>query len=237
MPGKDVKAAVCIGDNDGAHHCNDAESLGYLQLRLRPHRLLVVGADLVARRRQREEGNVGNDLGCPRSWMGSVVHGMQVRIGFFQFLALVDTLIELVAETFASYWNAFSAASHWISLCSVCDVTLQTKAMGRSTSSFFFLLLIISIVVVAASEMANGKHGRSLVANKHKHRHSGFSAAECPGACQFRCSKTAYRKPCLYFCQECCYKCRCVPPGTYAHKEVCPCYNSWKTKRGGPKCP
>ncbi|RWV82932.1 hypothetical protein GW17_00055526, partial [Ensete ventricosum] len=65
----------------------------------------------------------------------------------------------------------------------------------------------------------------------------GYDFAECPGACQYRCSKTAYKKPCLFFCQKCCFKCRCVPPGTYAHKEVCPCYNNWKTKRGGPKCP
>ncbi|KAJ1399699.1 Gibberellin regulated protein [Sesbania bispinosa] len=23
----------------------------------------------------------------------------------------------------------------------------------------------------------------------------------------------------------------------YGNKAVCPCYNNWKTKRGGPKCP
>ncbi|XWS28332.1 hypothetical protein CRYUN_Cryun25bG0059300 [Craigia yunnanensis] len=28
-----------------------------------------------------------------------------------------------------------------------------------------------------------------------------------------------------------------VPPGTYGNKQYCPCYNNWKTKRGGPKCP
>ncbi|KAJ0263711.1 hypothetical protein HA466_0021810 [Hirschfeldia incana] len=25
--------------------------------------------------------------------------------------------------------------------------------------------------------------------------------------------------------------------GTYGNKQVCPCYNNWKTKLGGPKCP
>ncbi|KAI3461213.1 hypothetical protein Pfo_017876 [Paulownia fortunei] len=70
-----------------------------------------------------------------------------------------------------------------------------------------------------------------------KEAHSGFSEAECPGACTYRCSRTAYKKPCMFFCQKCCFKCRCVPPGTYGHKQVCPCYNNWKTKRGGPKCP
>ncbi|XXG87645.1 hypothetical protein AAC387_Pa11g2280 [Persea americana] len=32
-------------------------------------------------------------------------------------------------------------------------------------------------------------------------------------------------------------KCLCVPPGFYGNKSVCPCYNNWKTKNGGPKCP
>ncbi|CAB4290004.1 unnamed protein product [Prunus armeniaca] len=36
---------------------------------------------------------------------------------------------------------------------------------------------------------------------------------------------------------KCCAKCLCVPPGTYGNKQFCPCYNNWKTKRGGPKCP
>ncbi|RRT39534.1 hypothetical protein B296_00053425 [Ensete ventricosum] len=60
---------------------------------------------------------------------------------------------------------------------------------------------------------------------------------ECSGRCAGRCSATAYKKPCMFFCQKCCAKCLCVPPGTYGNKQFCPCYNNWKTKRGGPKCP
>ncbi|XP_072961054.1 protein GAST1-like [Typha angustifolia] len=60
---------------------------------------------------------------------------------------------------------------------------------------------------------------------------------ECPGRCATRCSATAYKKPCMFFCKKCCSKCLCVPPGTYGNKQFCPCYNDWKTKRGGPKCP
>nr|XP_027123307.1 gibberellin-regulated protein 13-like [Coffea arabica] len=63
------------------------------------------------------------------------------------------------------------------------------------------------------------------------------SNLECGPRCDTRCSKTAYKKPCMFFCQKCCAKCLCVPPGTYGNKQVCPCYNNWKTKRGGPKCP
>ncbi|RWV83443.1 hypothetical protein GW17_00054941 [Ensete ventricosum] len=64
-----------------------------------------------------------------------------------------------------------------------------------------------------------------------------LNAAECSGRCAGRCSATAYKKPCMFFCQKCCAKCLCVPPGTYGNKQFCPCYNNWKTKRGGPKCP
>ncbi|GMN55471.1 hypothetical protein TIFTF001_024583 [Ficus carica] len=60
---------------------------------------------------------------------------------------------------------------------------------------------------------------------------------ECAPRCTSRCSNTQYHKPCMFFCQKCCAKCLCVPPGTYGNKQVCPCYNNWKTKRGGPKCP
>ncbi|VFQ94024.1 unnamed protein product [Cuscuta campestris] len=60
---------------------------------------------------------------------------------------------------------------------------------------------------------------------------------DCSPRCVYRCSKTAYKKPCLFFCNKCCNKCLCVPAGTYGNKQSCPCYNNWKTKRGGPKCP
>ncbi|XP_020206096.1 gibberellin-regulated protein 12-like [Cajanus cajan] len=60
---------------------------------------------------------------------------------------------------------------------------------------------------------------------------------ECANACDYRCSKTQYRKPCLFFCNKCCNKCLCVPSGFYGHKEECPCYNNWKTQEGKPKCP
>ncbi|KAL0554756.1 hypothetical protein IC582_008684 [Cucumis melo] len=60
---------------------------------------------------------------------------------------------------------------------------------------------------------------------------------ECGPRCTGRCSKTAFKKPCMFFCQKCCAKCLCVPYGTYGNKQTCPCYNQWKTKRGGPKCP
>ncbi|CAL5189465.1 unnamed protein product [Lathyrus oleraceus] len=62
-------------------------------------------------------------------------------------------------------------------------------------------------------------------------------AEDCKAACDVRCSNTQYKKACLTFCNLCCAKCLCVPSGTYGNKEECPCYNNWKTKEGGPKCP
>ncbi|KAK1293268.1 Gibberellin-regulated protein 12 [Acorus calamus] len=92
--------------------------------------------------------------------------------------------------------------------------------MGRSLCALLLLSLLLSAAFFVAS--AKDLSGRESLVNdgKKHHRHSGFSQAECPGACDFRCSKTQYRKPCMFFCQKCCFKCRCVPPGTYAHKEA-----------------
>ncbi|KAL6181624.1 hypothetical protein ACLB2K_048275 [Fragaria x ananassa] len=64
-----------------------------------------------------------------------------------------------------------------------------------------------------------------------------LKSSQCPSQCTRRCSKTQYHKPCMFFCQKCCAKCLCVPPGFYGNKAVCPCYNNWKTQQGGPKCP
>ncbi|XP_024993152.1 protein RSI-1-like [Cynara cardunculus var. scolymus] len=61
---------------------------------------------------------------------------------------------------------------------------------------------------------------------------------ECKGRCKIRCSATSHKKPCMFFCQKCCAKCLCVPPGVYGNKQKCGrCYNNWKTKEGKPKCP
>ena len=58
--------------------------------------------------------------------------------------------------------------------------------------------------------------------------------AECSPECARRCGNTQYKKPCLFFCNKCCSTCLCVPSGYYGNKGECPCYNNWKTKRGGP---
>ncbi|KAL5175351.1 Protein RSI-1 [Glycine soja] len=51
-----------------------------------------------------------------------------------------------------------------------------------------------------------------------------INCSECGNACEYRCSETHHRKPCLFFCNKCCKTSLCVPSGTYGHKEECPCY-------------
>ncbi|XP_008800752.1 protein RSI-1-like [Phoenix dactylifera] len=67
--------------------------------------------------------------------------------------------------------------------------------------------------------------------------HAGLKPSDCQPRCEFRCSATSHKKPCMFFCLKCCAQCLCVPPGTYGNKQACPCYNNWKTKEGGSKCP
>ncbi|KAI3884292.1 hypothetical protein MKX03_017132 [Papaver bracteatum] len=38
-------------------------------------------------------------------------------------------------------------------------------------------------------------------------------------------------------CMSCCSSCKCVTPGTYGYRWVCTCYDTEKTKKGGPKFP
>ncbi|KAG1365566.1 gibberellin-regulated protein 6 [Cocos nucifera] len=107
--------------------------------------------------------------------------------------------------------------------------------MARLLPLFFLLLITFSFVscgigheieVELAKKSQRGRYGPGSLKNY-----------QCPGECSRRCSRTQYHKPCMFFCQKCCRKCLCVPPGFYGNKQVCSCYNNWKTKRGGPKCP
>nr|QLH55397.1 snakin 7 [Allium cepa] len=111
------------------------------------------------------------------------------------------------------------------------------------------ILLFLLIVALFATAMAQSfkalakeeeltKGSDFHLDRRHRgHGQGSLRSYQCPGECSRRCSRTRYRKPCLFFCNKCCAKCFCVPPGFYGHKGVCPCYNNWKTQQGGPKCP
>ncbi|CAN0903583.1 Gibberellin-regulated protein 6 [Linum grandiflorum] len=99
-------------------------------------------------------------------------------------------------------------------------------AMAAKQLVCLLILAILGLSMVATEVMAGGNYGPGSL--------KGY---QCGSQCTRRCSRTQYRKPCLFFCNKCCAKCLCVPPGFYGNKAVCPCYNNWKTQQGGPKCP
>ncbi|KAI7756173.1 hypothetical protein M8C21_017447 [Ambrosia artemisiifolia] len=59
----------------------------------------------------------------------------------------------------------------------------------------------------------------------------------CDSKCSVRCSKAGLQDRCLKYCGVCCEECKCVPSGTYGHKDECPCYRDKKNSKGDPKCP
>ncbi|XP_023551377.1 protein RSI-1-like [Cucurbita pepo subsp. pepo] len=99
-------------------------------------------------------------------------------------------------------------------------------AMATSSRSYIvFLFFLVSVLFFLLFSLQLG------VAEPNLH------PSDCKARCEYRCSATSHKKPCMFYCQKCCATCLCVPPGTSGNKEVCPCYNDWKTKEGRPKCP
>ncbi|XP_009339293.2 gibberellin-regulated protein 6 [Pyrus x bretschneideri] len=97
------------------------------------------------------------------------------------------------------------------------------------------LLALLGISMAATQVMAKEEARNQL--DSGGYGPGSLKSYQCPSQCTRRCSQTQYHKPCMFFCQKCCAKCLCVPPGFYGNKAVCPCYNNWKTQQGGPKCP
>ncbi|CAL1368355.1 unnamed protein product [Linum trigynum] len=89
------------------------------------------------------------------------------------------------------------------------------------------ILAILGLSMISTEVMARGKN----------YGPGSVKSYQCGSQCNRRCGNTQYRNACILFCNKCCRKCLCVPPGYYGNKQVCPCYNNWKTKEGGPKCP
>ncbi|XP_047312344.1 gibberellin-regulated protein 6-like [Impatiens glandulifera] len=109
-------------------------------------------------------------------------------------------------------------------------------------SVFIMLLLLFFIAMISFVATTTTTTTTTVMAADAQYNPTGYGQGslksyQCGGECSRRCGRTQYKKPCLFFCNKCCSKCLCVPPGYYGNKQLCPCYNNWKTKRGGPKCP
>ncbi|XP_047323473.1 gibberellin-regulated protein 1-like [Impatiens glandulifera] len=62
--------------------------------------------------------------------------------------------------------------------------------------------------------------------------------SSCESLCEVRCSLHSRPNLCKRACGTCCYRCKCVPPGTYGNREMCgKCYTDMKTHGNKNKCP
>nr|CAD10104.1 gibberellin induced protein 3 [Petunia x hybrida] len=112
--------------------------------------------------------------------------------------------------------------------------------MAGKLSIILFVLLVVLLAqnqVSMAKMVLDAKVQRRGNDQIYGVSQGSLHPQDCQPKCTYRCSKTSFKKPCMFFCQKCCAKCLCVPAGTYGNKQTCPCYNNWKTKEGGPKCP
>ncbi|CAN1151302.1 Gibberellin-regulated protein 14 [Linum perenne] len=65
-----------------------------------------------------------------------------------------------------------------------------------------------------------------------------LSSVDCGPKCNARCSKHSRPNVCVRACTTCCYRCSCVPPGTYGNRELCGrCYTDMTTHGKRLKCP
>ncbi|KAH9608779.1 hypothetical protein KSS87_019675 [Heliosperma pusillum] len=112
----------------------------------------------------------------------------------------------------------------------------MATAMARKLTIILYVTLMF-VLIMANQAVSQSSRPQLHVSRLYGAKQGSLHPQECGSRCTMRCSATAYKKPCMFFCQKCCAKCLCVPPGTYGNKQLCPCYNNWKTKRGGPKCP
>ncbi|RCV21188.1 hypothetical protein SETIT_4G118500v2 [Setaria italica] len=120
----------------------------------------------------------------------------------------------------------------------------RAVAMAAKAVSFLMLVLLLLGVAFPVQEVEAGGNGRGNgngngggSGNGNGYGRGNLKPWECSSKCASRCSQTQYHKACITFCNKCCATCLCVPPGFYGNKGACPCYNNWKTKEGGPKCP
>ncbi|XP_077222575.1 snakin-2-like isoform X2 [Tasmannia lanceolata] len=61
---------------------------------------------------------------------------------------------------------------------------------------------------------------------------------ECPGLCGVRCKLHSRPNHCKRVCGTCCFRCKCVPPGTAGNREMCgKCYTDMTTHGNRTKCP
>ncbi|KAF6159863.1 hypothetical protein GIB67_032947 [Kingdonia uniflora] len=97
------------------------------------------------------------------------------------------------------------------------------------------LLFCLSKVSTAEGEMERITQDIDIVRGGNRRL---LLAINCNALCAVRCSANSRPNLCKRACGTCCWRCKCVPPGTYGNHQVCgSCYANMKTRGNKPKCP
>ncbi|RZB51881.1 Snakin-2, partial [Glycine soja] len=128
----------------------------------------------------------------------------------------------------ASKWRRkgrlYYCCCSWLQLSSAC----QLCRVLFLVSTFKAISPILSVFPGLASvlQLVKGPNRRLL------------PFVDCGARCRVRCSLHSRPKICSRACGTCCFRCRCVPPGTYGNREMCgKCYTDMITHGNKPKCP
>ncbi|XP_058197981.1 gibberellin-regulated protein 12-like [Rhododendron vialii] len=95
---------------------------------------------------------------------------------------------------------------------------------GYSRLQFIFFLFLLASMCAVQVSMAGGKGSIKKL-------------RDCYPACDFRCSKADIPYDCELICEQCCFRCFCVPSGTSGNKEECPCYSTVALPNRVATCP
>ncbi|TJX44088.1 hypothetical protein E8P77_30035 [Soehngenia saccharolytica] len=102
-------------------------------------------------------------------------------------------------------------------------------SLAAPARKLLFACLFMALVSQRYIEVARA-------ANSEAHRRL-LQSIDCKAACGERCKAASLNDRCLRACGTCCARCKCVPPGTYGNRELCPCYANMTTHGNRTKCP
>ncbi|KAI5679150.1 hypothetical protein M9H77_10100 [Catharanthus roseus] len=111
--------------------------------------------------------------------------------------------------------------------------------MSSSRILLIFLLAFLLVCIIQVSsdvEKLETQDHKPLVVKGANRRLLPFM--DCEGLCKVRCSLHSRPNVCTRACGTCCYRCKCVPPGTAGNREFCgKCYTDMTTHGNKTKCP
>ncbi|XP_057494175.1 gibberellin-regulated protein 11-like [Actinidia eriantha] len=105
--------------------------------------------------------------------------------------------------------------------------------LRKHDQTITFANLIVSLQV--SSDAKTGDHQTQVVRGANRRL---LPLLDCGALCKDRCSLHSRPNVCTRACGTCCFRCKCVPPGTSGNKEVCgTCYTDMTTHGNKTKCP